>query len=244
MDTLSGAAGSIILRQPGIEFGWLSLSASWFPVTPQDAEPSVKLRNCQGCSINPEERSIAMSDEPLQGELMRMDQTTGELMPADPPPATIDSIVRQETGNLSNELLASYPIESEEGQARLDRHQSFNSNPNETTAMLNMPFKLVAFTAKPVIVKKSADGTRLEVARLAVRTVMEAADGRLISSSSAWLFQSLKELLKSHGNLSEERPMHVVLRKAGLSYKLFRVRDGVVPVAPQLADSGKQAKKK
>jgi hypothetical protein len=167
-----------------------------------------------------------MSSVPNQGELMRVDQETGELIPADPPPTTIDDIVRRETGGLADQLIASFDLSTPEGQDRLASHQEFQGDPNRTANMLNVPFDLVAFTAKPVIVKKGADGAFLPEPRLAVRTVFEAADGQLFSSASSWLYQALRDILKGHGELSPDRPCKVVMRKAGLSYKLFRVRDG------------------
>lgn len=153
---------------------------------------------------------------------------TGELIQAEPPPATVDSIVRQETGNLSDEMVCSYDPNSEEGILTCERHTSFQGSPNETAGMLNVAFQMVAFTTRPTIVKKSADGVRLDEPRLAVRTVVEMADGRMFSSSSSWFFQSLKQCLKVHGELSREKPMSCVMRKAGLSYKLFRITSGQI----------------
>lgn len=185
-----------------------------------------------------------MQNEANRSELMRVDQETGELVPANPPPTTIDDIVRRETGGLADQLVTSFDMTTTEGQDRIGRHQEFQGDPNRTANMLNVPFDLVAFSAKPVIVRKGADGALLPEARLAVRTVFEAADGQLFSSASSWLYQALRDILKGHGELSPDRPCKVVMKKAGLSYKLFRVRsaDG----AQELMDEAKakHAKKK
>jgi hypothetical protein len=181
----------------------------------------------------------SMSDS-VRGELMRVDQNTGELVPAAVPETTIDDIVRSDTGGVARQIVASFELTSEDGQNRIDRHEAYQGGQNEHAQWYNVPFNLAAFSSKAVLVKKGADGSRLDEPRLAVRTVIEMDDGRMLTSSSSWLFQSMKDIIDRAGGVSPEKPIRVVMRKAGGADKLFRVQP---EQAPQLTNTGATAKK-
>ncbi len=177
-----------------------------------------------------------------RGELMRVKPETGELVPDSPPPATIGSIIAGDTGNLSDELVASFDLDTPEGANRLDRYLSFQSNPNDAANQLNVEFDMTGFVMKPVIIKKGADGVAFQEPKLAVRTVIEDSSGKFVASSSSWLAKSVQEIVKRFGPPSLENPMRVVMRKAGNSYKLFKVHSTALLSSTEKSGKAKQAK--
>jgi hypothetical protein len=164
-----------------------------------------------------------MNEEFVGDNQMTVVDEHGEIIESASTGITLDQIVRQQTGGVSNEVKTSCDLATTEGQNRMELHLQYQGGKNEKAARINEPFDLIAYTSKPVAIRNGEGGVKYDPPKLGIRTVLECADGTMFSSSSAWVYQSLAQIIATVGQPSQERPIKMVMKKAGNADKLFRV---------------------
>lgn len=145
----------------------------------------------------------------------------------------------ERTGGVGRNLECTYDVSTEEGKETCMRHIQHNPDKNAKSndGWYGKHFDLVAVTSRSVRVTKDPDGKQYSEPRVLTRTVMEAADGSLLVSSSDYVYESLLTIMAMAGVPSRDRPIRVYLGKGGNADKMF-----MAPKAANASPPPKQPK--
>lgn len=164
---------------------------------------------------------IAVRDD---GEMVPV--TTHLPAQAGQPKMSLSDIARLETGRLSTDVEASYDTQTPEGADMLARHMESQAGEQDKVndGWYGTERDIIGVTSWAVGRKNNKDGTRNEVPVPMVRTVIEASDGKIMASNSAYVYESLQQIFATAGRPSPKHPVRMRLGKGGGADKMFHVR--------------------
>lgn len=140
---------------------------------------------------------------------------------------SVSDVAAKQIGRSNVPIETSIDTTDVRGKDQLSRHLEYQGDANQKVSegWYGKEFLLVAYTARVVVATKSPDGEVYETPKQLVRTVMESEDGKMLASSSAYLYDSLKQIESFCGMPSITNAIPVKLGKGGAADRLFRVYD-------------------
>jgi hypothetical protein len=156
----------------------------------------------------------------------------------------IDDIIKKEIGAPVEACEASYDHTTPQGREMFLRHMQDDAGDDDKLAIMNLEWTLVGFTLRAVAIKKNKHtGEVYDPPKIAIRSIMESAEGELIPSTSPWVANDLRRCRAVNGGISPANPCVVKIRKGGPSDRLDYIRKAVTMTSAKPADNATNAKK-
>ena len=162
--------------------------------------------------------------EQQSNQLVVIDNETGELMTAE---STLDSIARKTTGGLTGAIKTSLDLTTTKGREDFDKLRQANppNDHKQNEGWYGRTFVFDSYVCNGYLGKKDSLGSRLETPEPRIRTTIRDKEGKIMVSSSSYLYESLMQAIESHRKDGVKKPLKLRLVKSGPTDQIQRVYD-------------------
>jgi hypothetical protein len=137
----------------------------------------------------------------------------------------LDSIAKKSTGGLTGMMKTSFDMTTEQGRMQFDTLRTSNppDDHKQNEGWYGRSFFLEGYVCSAYLGKRDKNGTLLEIPEARIRTAIRDTEGRIMTSSSSYLYESLMQAIASHKQDGVDKPLCLKLVKSGPTDQIQRV---------------------
>jgi hypothetical protein len=170
-------------------------------------------------------------DQNENRQLVVVDPDTGEVIEnvgaSDSSIDSLDAIAKKSTGGLTGVSKTSFDLTTEKGRQEFDTLRVSNppADHKQNDGWYGRTFTLRGFVCSAYLGKRDKNGNVLPQPEKRIRTAISDSEGRIMTSSSPYLYESLMHAIASHKQDGGDRPLRLKLVKQGPTDQVQRVYD-------------------